>query len=232
MGIGTDISFATRRAAGRAAAWPLLLCILAAAAVPARAAGIIYNNFGDDDASVADGAWAISQGYPIHAQPFTVAGTSYRLDRVVLALSEDNNPAQKIDVAVMTDRGGLPDAVLETFHFDGTMPPFDGKHHAPLVGESSLRLVLEGGTTYWLAASVKPYTSIPAVYASWNWNSTGDKGVLVGYIAAQDRWFVAQENATLGAFRVEGTPVPEPAAALLGAAAALALRSRRQRTGS
>ena len=73
MGVGKDISLPTRRAAGRAAAWPLLLCILAAAAVPARAAGIIYNNFGDDDASVADGAWAISQGYPIHAQPFMVA---------------------------------------------------------------------------------------------------------------------------------------------------------------
>ncbi len=177
------------------------------------------------------GGWAI--GWPDgnfdQGDRFSFPGTqSYSLASVELALALQEG-ANAVDVWLMTDAGGQPGTILESFSFIGVMKPFDGMLVPPLVGYSTSHPILEPDTYYWLIASAPDDT---ATSAAWYFNSAD----MVGAHATRQLdgpWCLVDD--TLGAFRINGTPyavhAPLPGAALLVAigigTAGSALRRRR-----
>jgi hypothetical protein len=190
---------------------PILLALVVVLGfVPARGA-LIYDNFEPGIGYDIDSGWALSATSPTAANPFIVTSTPFRLERISLPLQVTVEFPNEIDVWLMDDAGGLPNAIIEAFHFSNAMPPSDGNYHPPLVANSILQPVLEPGSRYWVAASVAQYVTTRRVYASWKWNTTGDNGLFVYREAGFDQWFTHPGGGSpRGAYRVEGSPVPEP----------------------
>jgi hypothetical protein len=80
-------------------------------------ADIIYNNFGPGDTYNQYIGHTVGDplSYQDIGEPFTPTGNSYRLDRMVLALSWIAG-TNAVDVSLMTSVGDLPGSVLETWH--------------------------------------------------------------------------------------------------------------------
>jgi hypothetical protein len=207
---------------------PFLHCLaigalLATAAPPAHAQGILYNNFGPGDTYMLSGSWALSATTPVAANPFTATGNTLQFDSVTLALAAIPGRPNQIDVWLMSDAGGLPDAIIEAFHFTNAMPPADYQFHSPLVASSIFHPLLEEGTRYWVAASVADYVTTPGIYAQWNMNPTGDTGPFAFREAGIDHWFVNPGGNERGAYRVKAVPEPNSSAVLLAGLVGLAL---------
>jgi hypothetical protein len=206
---------------------PFLNCLaigalLATAVPPAHAQGTLYNNFGPGDTYQLSSGWALSATTPVAANPFTATGNTLRFDSVTLALTASGLPNQ-IDVWLMSDAGGLPDAIIKAFHFTNAMPPTDYQFHPPLVASSILHPLLEEGRTYWIAASVADYVTTSGIYAQWMWNPTGDTGPFAFREAGVNHWFVNPGGNARGAYRVKAVPEPNSSAVLLAGILGLTL---------
>jgi hypothetical protein len=217
---------------GRAAAVALFLC---ASAAPAHADAILFSNLGPGD-SVTTGGLGITGPFAPFSEPARdlasgfVAPSGGRLSSIDVPLSWSHG-VNGGDVWFMSDIGGLPGTILESWHVTD-LPPFSDV--AELVTLASiLRPKVKDGLTYWLAASADDDTLL-----SWFVNSTGDTGVASRH--GDGPWLVQDVPAL--AFRVNKGPrqdgsVPEPGLLLLSGVGGLGFYARRmwrrrQRTAS
>jgi hypothetical protein len=186
------------------------LALFVVAAGQARA-DVLYNNFGPGDTYDTRDA-AIIGRFPgdtvtwVQGDPFRVTGADYTLDRLTLALGWFSGPNQ-VDVQFRADAGGLPGAVIESFHLTDLGPLF--QNNPPVVANSVLHPLLSAGAQYWVTASASDQTDV-----GWNTNSTGDTGP---HAQSQNGGPFNVITSDRGAYRVEATPspVPEPGTLLL-----------------
>jgi len=194
--------------------------------VPVRA-DTTFSNLGAGDSYDCCTGWAVyGSAAPIEldrGSPFVPLNT-YTLDSIEAALTWSSGPNAG-DIWLMSDSGGEPGVILESFHIDN-LPTFTASNTALAIGNSTLHPLLSAGVQYWLIASADGDS-----FLSLNWNITGDTG-----LASRDDngpWGVGPD-ATAGAFRVNGTlaalAVPEPATlTLLGLAVAGMAWARRRK---
>jgi hypothetical protein len=141
----------------------------------------------------------------------------YTLDSVELAVRHmyvDCAPVgpDQLQVLLMTDVGGQPGAIIETWTFVDQM----GIDPSILVGNSTLHPVLNPYTNYWLVAS----TPDDGTWAGWAKSLPAVLGTH-GRKLGSDPWEI-YTNITQGAFRINATPkevppppVPAPGALIL-----------------
>lgn len=206
--------------------------VAAAMQISAAGAAVLYSNFGPSDSYDDFSGWLVGSFFsgPQVAQgfQFTVpTGHNYRFASVTAALSlfdGDND----VDISLWSDVGGLPGAMLESFHFSGAMSSFFDFPPPPrplLTGASLLKPLLSGGTPYWVVVDAAPGGT-----ANWHLNTTGS---VLPTATSQDGMatfdLVPADLGvdTAGTFRVTGT-VPEPASALLLGMGLLAFVRRRK----
>jgi hypothetical protein len=109
------------------------LFVASVSVIPARADIIVFDNFGPGDSYNVNAGSTLGAipGHPDLASRFSVGASSVYLSSVDVAISlVDRSPStpspdlNDIDILVMTDAGGLPGSVLETFHFVNAMGSF------------------------------------------------------------------------------------------------------------
>jgi hypothetical protein len=190
----------------------ICVLILLLLAVPCHA-GPIFSTSGPGDTYDTSTGWPIggvfSPDMYESANQFSFGGvTSYYLDTVQLAVARLSG-TNELNVWLTSDAAGEPGTLIEAFNFTNAMGP-GGLNNPLLVGNSMLRPVLSPGTNYWLVASAPNADTL----ALWNLSSPPVQG-LVLYRVDTGPWNVDPID-TLGAFRVEGTPIPAPGVFVLG----------------
>ena len=197
-------------------------------------AAIIYSNYDFGDAYNVGVGLLLNQGRPqcggclqesINidvANAFTPSGTDFILERVELTVGLLAGPNQ-IDLFITTSGpDNKPLSIVETFHIEGAMSPYTDAFRPPLMAISSLHPILNSGTQYWLLAALTG----PDAAAGWFFESMnkggfqavrceGDSEALEGCAPqARGDWFVVNQPIR-NAFRITGTPIPEPGTLLL-----------------
>lgn len=194
--------------------------------------------------------WTINpfSGLNDAAMAFTPTG-DYTLDALQIVLLGPSVGTHFANVQLMSDAGGLPGTVLESFQvvlpgssFDpATVNTGNVLLAMPVVINSTLHPLLASGAQYWLSAGTDPNGS--GMWVMSGVLPTGLNGSVGPAAALRDdgTWVSAAVNpangSTLGSFAVEGTPaaVPEPATLLLlgsgiGVLARRGVRPRRRST--
>jgi hypothetical protein len=191
------------------AAATLLLLLISA---PASRAVVLFSNLGlGDSYDHIYWNWRVGGHDPVFvpAMSFQVTGGSFRLAQVELALNYALGPDAGPNVAqaiLADDAGGAPGATLESFTFSGM-----GRFRAAnplMVGDSVLGPTLLDGHRYWIEA-LAPFRESQV---GWGANVTG---MLGGSYALDGGPWNPVSNVPSGAFRVSGTPIPEPSPGLL-----------------
>jgi len=139
------------------------------------------------------------------------ATTDFRLTSIDIALGyalgfPGNGPNQA-DVFLMSDSGGLPSSVIESWHLTG-LPALCGP--CPLTTIASVsNPVLSAGDAYWVVASGGEQT-----FDLWSFTLTGNsfspfatKDIQNG---VDSGWLLDTVNGRQGALVVSGAAVPEP----------------------
>jgi hypothetical protein len=155
----------------------------------------------------------------IKAHPFSFTGLqSYLLDTVeVLACLSPPDAGYQLDILLMTDDGGKPGTVIESFAFTAPFATFDASSHLR-VGTSILHPVLEPDTTYWIAGTGPADSRIVWLNAPiglWmdTWTLSATRSGVDGA-----PWSIGYQKPP-PAYRITGTPlpvIPAPGALLLG----------------
>src|SRR5262249_48593365 len=103
-----------RRGTERIVGWAAVGVLLLFTTGTVRA-DVIYNNLGPGDTYQTGVGWTLGLPgtYQDVGNRFTPAGTSYTLDTIALALGYVTG-TNAVDVALMTDAGGLPGLVIES----------------------------------------------------------------------------------------------------------------------
>jgi hypothetical protein len=193
-----------------------LIALAVVYAPPAGRADVIFNNFAPMDGYQTSVGWTLSTtGSVVHADfaqgdAFTPAVTA-TVDRIAVAIGHVVG-TNEVLVRLLTDVGGKPGGVLETWDFVGAMGTF-GNANPPLTAPSALHPLLTAGTQYWLVAFP---VATSDTWAAWNLNSVNDTGPHA--LSTDNGATYSVSTNTRGAFRVEGTPVaavPEPASLTL-----------------
>jgi len=152
---------------------------------------------------------------------FPVAGTSYTLDSIDLAMWHASGSSQSARITVAADNGGLPGLALDSAIV--AAPAFPA---AIVTAGMSGSVLLQNSLPYWvIAESLASNSNNP-----WNWSRPAATGV-VRHRVNGGPW-TNLGTARLAAFRVNGTVIPEPVT-LISAGIALGglggyLRKRRQ----
>ncbi len=177
-------------------------------------ADTIFSTFGPLDTyntangPAIDGGARGGQGQQVAAS-FT-PGSDYLFDSADFAFVTNLNVSDTFAVRLTTsDSGGLPNTTIESFLV--SIPPSNPVGSSPAIYtiSSTLHPLLTSGETYWLW--VLPYNA--QSWGAWFWN---DQGITGGWTTAgYPGSFLGVRTDTTPAFRVEGTPVPEPATMLL-----------------
>lgn len=173
---------------------------------------IVFSNLGPADSFQPNSSWDLN--CCDSATSFTPT-QDLHLDSIEIALEWLSfvGGTDAEDVWLASDSSGVPGQVLESFHIAGI--PAVG---TLMTASSVLHPMLVTGTQYWLVAA-----SAPGI--AWNWNNTGDTGFIASDIPGI--WFV--NRSTTGAFRVEGSEVPEPATLVFVSSGLVALLLKRIR---
>lgn len=181
---------------------PVVTCLVALALICARAgqakADVIFSNFGPGDSFDSAQSTTIQPSLDF-AFAFTAKG-NFLVDGIELAVAASGGFRQ-LTVSLATDAGGVPGAVLESFHFS-VVPT-----SAAIIGAASLaHPALTQDTRYWL------FGEAPAD-VEWFHNSIGQMGPHADR-SPGNPWR-ALGQTTEGAFRISGTPqdasvIPEP----------------------
>jgi hypothetical protein len=194
---------------------------------PAVADFVVYSDFGPGQ-TYGTGYYSISGGGsdpgPVPGYGFALAQSfvptsNFLFTSVELALT-DIVGTNAITVSLMSDAGGHPGTILESFSVTG-LTRYPGSVLETLV--STTNTPLNAGTTYWIAAM--PVSLDTA--AGWMINSTGATGrsrTVNDYVT----WVaLAEDSAAFEVTGVQVTSVPEPSSLTLlsiGAAALAAWR--------
>ncbi len=187
---------------------PVLLVLFLLAGAAPLGAGIVYSNFGPGDSYNSGAGWTI--GHPDlrmdQGHAFTPV-SSFTLGQIdfALGLASGTNQAE---LWLMSDAGGEPGSVIESFSFTGTMGAF-GDLNPPLSATSVLQPELLAGVQYWIIASAP----VEDTWAAWNLNDQGATGL---HASRQfgGAWALTSDDA-LGAFRIQDAAIPEPGTFLL-----------------
>ena len=196
----------------------LFLCAQARAAV-------VYNNFGSGDTYLTNIGWTVGLSPSgitfVDGDRFSVTGSDYLLDSITLPLAYNDGPSRDADIQLRADTGGLPGGVIEAFHFIN-LPSLSPIPTLPVVATSVAHPLLHDGEQYWITASAAD----PSMLV-WQMNSIHDEGL---HAASVDGSPFTTVSGVRGAFRVEGTAVPEPATTVLSLLGASSLCRFRRRT--
>ena len=186
---------------------------------------VVFDSFLPDGSVNAIG-WAIT-GPPngpsqTLGMAFSPSG-SYLMNSVSVALGLLSGP-NSIALSLRSDSGGVPGDILESWSLTG-LPPWPGLTpggrdivtYPPTTVNSSITPVLEDGEQYWLVVA----PGDPATHAGWSWNQNpagpylrGTVGLLSS-INPPDTWQLYPDSSHFSAFKVFGSPVPEPGTLLL-----------------
>jgi hypothetical protein len=205
--------------------------ILLFAALPSQA-GVIFSNlvqpgnqYGPDGVGIGHTPGFPNPGdyllYGVHFIPSTTA----QLTIIQAPLSVLSGPNQ-IQAFLMSDAGGSPGSILESFPLSN-LPVPPGPF--PLVTiQSLLDPLLLGGTQYWFVA-----TGGPSTFATWTLNlfqgDGNDGGAVQSVVGGITQPWITGSGTRTGALQVSGTPVPEPSITALSGCALLFLMIRRVR---
>jgi hypothetical protein len=192
----------------------VLWCALAfsTAALPLTLkADSIFNTFGPGHSYNCCSGWGESgSGIPspdIVAMAFTPRVTS-ALGTIDVAIGWGGNVSKQYTLALMTDNGGLPGSILESWSVTSSF----------IAGECSTcfnsvfdkqHIVLQAGVQYWLV----PFPST-GFNGGWLDNSAGSLGAVAESLNGGKTWSFTTAEPTLGAFDVKST-VPEPSTLIL-----------------
>ncbi len=181
-------------------------------------AAIIFDNIGPGDFYYPNDGWPVGAAYADilpdleFGNGFLVSGGNFSLDKVEAGVGLFSG-ANELELRLMTDVGGFPDAILEAFEFNGVMGPM-GSINPLLVADSIGHPALTDGRYYWLVASAPDPTTIAY------WNLGGSVGGTI-FRSADGPW-QSFGGTTQSAFRLSGTPitasspiVPEPSSLFL-----------------
>ena len=198
----------------------------------ARSQQILFSNLGPQDAYDSGVSYAV-RGPAAYgerqwiADRFTLADGVYRLDEAALPLIRDSG-TDRMNLFLLSDAGGLPGMVLDTF----TLTGIPSQSSALLSAYSTQHPLLTGGTAYWFGVTPTSDTE-----ARWFLNSTGQLGPCAEN--SLGLWSAETPDPMQGAFQlsgvlVSGSATPEPGTwALLGSSLGVGLcmlqRARRAR---
>jgi hypothetical protein len=214
----------------------LLICTALSLAAPAIApASVIFTNFGAGHSYDTTGGNPIGNAFDgsnyAEGDTFTpAASATFGSVQVALSCSFGCPAAENFTIAVSSDAGGGPGALIESFNFPATTLGPLGTNNVPVTAASILKPLLTAGTPYWITV-----TSSLSYSIAWNWNLTGDTADQAISIDGGSSWF-SPSGLTPGAFEVNSattSPVPEPNAGLMISGGLLiGLRCRRSKTAT
>jgi hypothetical protein len=202
----------------------LITVTLSCITIASATANTIYSTFGPGD-TYGDVVWPVGD---------YVAGSNYNLSIVTPFTPTEEGYVESLEIAasyrygtnnltidLTTDNAGLPSStILDSFSFLDIDPRPGGIYSQA----SLLKPLLFSTDQYWLVATVELGSLI-----GWYLNDIGATGV-DAYELVTGTWVGTTED-TAPAFRLNGTPVPEPSTFLLlgGGLAGLAFVVRRKR---
>ena len=199
------------------------LAVIAALAFDAAplSAGVIYSNLGPGDSFSPNSGWVVatlaSQDHVDQAiaMPFTVVGTNYTFTSAELAMYVAHGTSP-LNISLTADAGGLPGDVIETMSVS-----ILNSEPTLITATSSLLPTLTAGSTYWI-------TAVASGNLSSAWMFADELGMpifgTVGYsYDSGDSWSTSSTTPPRdpltsneeAAFRVNGSPVPEPSSLIL-----------------
>jgi hypothetical protein len=207
------------RQARRLLFWTGLACGVVALPATLKANSVpLFNTFGPGHSSNCCSGWGESgsgnQAPDIVAMAFTTSVTSV-LGSIDVAIGWTGAPNQ-YTLALMTDNGGLPGSILETWK---VTPSFEFGSCSNCFNTvfANQHIVLQSGVQYWLA----PFPS-SGFDGSWQDNIVGSFGEVAESEDGGKTWSPTVAGPLLGAFDVKST-VPEPSTLILLGSGLLAI---------
>jgi hypothetical protein len=193
-----------------------LTIALVATSSPSWAA-TIFNNFGPGDTCCvtdSDITGPFQLGFQFSVAP---TGPDYNLSNVIIPLNSETAPTTT-NLFLAIDDAGVPGAIVASFATINVLNTLPGDIFsvAPLAPTTLL-----AGESYWLVNSPPPGVEV-------GWGTYAGGAFLNGAFRSSSTGAWSSFNTNV-AFRIEGTPIPEPSTALLlgiGLAALSAGRSK------
>jgi hypothetical protein len=164
---------------------------------------VIFNSFGPGDSYNYLSAYAINPPSlgSVVANSFVTSGGNFRVDSIEIAMAG----YYPVDIALLSDLGGLPGAVLETYHISSMSNPYS-TNNPPITLPSQTHPVLADGNQYWLQVALSPSTSFEQSW--WDERTTPASGESASEYPFTNggNWTIG--SAGTGAFKVLGHEVP------------------------
>jgi len=188
-------------------------------------AAILYDSFGPGDVYDTSSGWTIGGGSRTETGGFSQAlqfmpSLSANVSTVEVALFSVQGGSQVIGM-LMTDAGGLPGSVLETFSFVNVVGD-----PTIYLAASSAHASLQAGTPYWFAL-----TAPDLVDDEFGWNRNVNPPFVPNAQRVGSGPWVLDSPDYRGTLRVTGVEAPEPASWKLVASALAALAFLPRRSG-
>ncbi len=199
------------------------ILFLAASSLLASAfanADVAFNNFDSGDTFNTGTGWTISGLSSAVGTQFVQgeqfkSATTGNLSSITIAMGYVTG-TNAGSVTLYSDAGGTLGSALGTYGLS-SMGAFGSSYTPSFIGVGS-GPVLTAGSMYWLVA-----TSASDAWLAWNWSTTDSGGHYLEINGSP-----SYTTDTHGAFRVETTPVPEPASMVALGAGLVALARRRR----